>query len=169
MVWLTEIPMVRIFTPVLRAPCLGLPPLQTSPTHKLFVKTLAGDTKTFKVSRTATVVDLKKQIQDRLGYAPEGLTLKHRGKLLQEGLTLARCGVSPEAIIRVVVSLSGDKPVILLYPPTQLKVSVHLALGPHWTFSALYPKPRGRMVQQSWNSQVRYSLISATLVRMPLV
>ena len=50
-------------------------------------------------------------------------------------------GLQDGAEIRVILRLTGGKPVILLYPPTQLEASVHLELSSDWSFSVLYPKP----------------------------
>ena len=43
--------------------------------------------------------------------------------------------------IDVLLAQDGGKPVILLYPLTQLEVTVNLQLSFEWSFSAFYPKP----------------------------
>lgn len=166
--WLTEVSMTRVPTPVLRVPCVSLPLSQIPPTYQIFVRPLIGHEETFNVSPTDTVLDLKVQILHRLGYQLNDQKLLFGPGILENDKTLADSGVSREKCVRVNIRVRGGKPVILLYPPTQLKAAVRLRLSPLDVYCVIpqAPLPHGTTIM---GLSGKMSSVPTTLVRMSFV
>lgn len=107
---------------------------------------LLGCTKDLRVCPSSTIAEVKSRIQEKEGVPP-GLQLTFADNILENGRTLRDCGLQPDCTLHSSLQLRGRKPVILLYTPAEMEVSVRLTLGPEWNFSALYPEPswKGRL------------------------
>jgi len=60
-------------------------------------------------------------------------------EIVKDGMTLHESGLRDGTVLTMVPELRGGKPVIYLYPPTAVDVSVKLSLVPAWEYSAIYP------------------------------
>lgn len=82
---------------------------------------------------------LKAFIAEREGKNPEGLQLVFEGNPIHFDATARSLGLDAGDYVDVVIQLLGGKPVIYLFSPETLDVSVSLTLVPEWNFSAIYP------------------------------
>ena len=102
------------------------------PQIQVHVKTLTGGTMTFVVCSTWTVGKLKTLVQDRDGVPCDQQWIyieKLFGYVrLEDGQTLAECGVKDQSTLYLKLHLRGGKPVILFIPPSS---------GPHASTSHL--------------------------------
>jgi len=70
----------------------------------------------------------------------EDVRIIYAGRQLEDGSSTVRDnGIKDGSRLSIVLRLCGGKPVIYLYPPTALDVSVKLSLVPAWEYSAIYP------------------------------
>ena len=60
-------------------------------------------------------------------------------QLQDDGSTVHEAGLTNGSMIHVVAQMRVRKPVIYLYPPTAIDVSVRLSVIPSWEYSAVYP------------------------------
>lgn len=76
-----------------------------------------------------------------IGVPKSQLSLLFNGgqTITDDGTTLHDSGLMNGSEIHFALRLRGGKPVIYLYPPTTVSVSVKLSLIPAWEFSAIYP------------------------------
>ena len=71
----------------------------------IFVKTLEGNTYTFTVLDTDTVASVKGLFEGKEGFPPEQQRLIFAAKQLENGSTLAECGIVPQSTLHVVLRL----------------------------------------------------------------
>jgi len=68
------------------------------------------------------------------------IRLIYAGRQLEDGSSTVRDnGIKDGSRVWITLRLRGGKPVIYLYPPTAMGVSVKLSLIPAWEYSAIYP------------------------------
>ena len=120
----------------------------THPTKEamtVHIKTLGKETFDIEVEPNDTVETLKRKIQFRKEVPVDQQRLIQNEKQLEDGRTLAECGIQEGDTIYIILRLRGDKPVILFYPPsgtTLSNVTVSLKLDKGLAFTAVYPKPQ---------------------------
>ena len=130
--------------------------------HKLFLDVEPGD----------TVEHLKKLIEDKEGILVDEQRLVFAGKQLEDGRTLADCGITEGSMLQIVLRLRGGKPVILFHAPTAGKhagaainttTTVTLHRGCH--FTTLLPPPTatttGTKEEQKivWEARVEQDMV----------
>ncbi|GJN94712.1 hypothetical protein Rhopal_007803-T1 [Rhodotorula paludigena] len=110
------------------------------PSMRVFVKTPTGRTTEYLVDRNTHVAQLAKCIEAKEGICADNQRLIYAGRHLEFNRMLSDYQVGPDAVLHLVFSLRGGKPVIYLRPPAFLaSAQVSLTLSPEWEFSALYP------------------------------
>ncbi|CAN0083143.1 unnamed protein product [Ectocarpus sp. 6 AP-2014] len=116
----------------------------------IFIKTLTGETHIIRAFPSETVLDIKEKSERAGGISVDQQRLIHAGKQLEDGLTLRHYNIQNGYTLHMFLpTLSGRKPVILLYPPAPVDTTVTLELSPFWSFSALYPKSPSSKLQQA--------------------
>ena len=86
-----------------------------------------------------SIKDIKYRIQDNEGLPTDYARLIFAGQQLENNRTLYDYSIGHDAVIHLVLRLRGGKPVIYLFSPSNIEVSVKLSLVPEWNISAIYP------------------------------
>lgn len=73
----------------------------------VFVKTLTGAMRTIKISKTATILALKKAVEQKEGVSPCQQRLIFAGRLLEDERTLEHYNIMRESTVHMVLRLSG--------------------------------------------------------------
>lgn len=97
---------------------------------------------TISVHTGASVDALKELIQDSEGIPTHVQQLTYDSRIVEGSQTLESLGVHQGSRIYLATPgtlLTGQKPVIYLFPPTPTSVNVCLSLSSAWKFSAVYP------------------------------
>ncbi|CBJ27129.1 conserved unknown protein [Ectocarpus siliculosus] len=110
------------------------------------IKTLTGKQHTIRAFPSETVLDVKKKVQDTQGIPCEQQRIIYAGQQTSDDRTLRDCNIRNGSVAHLVLSLR--KPVILLYPPAPVDITVAVELSPLWSFSSLYPKLQPRNLKQ---------------------
>ncbi|KAJ7432022.1 hypothetical protein B0H11DRAFT_2127959 [Mycena galericulata] len=87
----------------------------------------------------------RRYIANRLGCDPDESKIIWDGQRVQEDDTPASIEADESEPFLVSRELIGGKPVIYLYSPTEMDVSVALTLTRDWRFSAVYPVVESRL------------------------
>lgn len=89
---------------------------------------------------TCTVAEIMARIQE-VYETPDNHMLVFDGRRLELQQTLSQCNVNDESRLELVSKrrLGFRKPVIYLFAPVSVDVSVKLSVVPQWSFSAVYP------------------------------
>jgi len=135
----------------------------------LFLKTMTGKTKQFKVGLRAKVIDIGKRIELTEGVPIDQQRVLYAGQQLSIDRLLADYGIEDGSTLSLVLRLRGGKPVIYLYTPqgeTFQNVQVKVTLdSDKWQFDALHPAPLHRTdTECEWLGKKvglsRYSILS---------
>ncbi|KAG2746392.1 hypothetical protein P692DRAFT_201867792 [Suillus brevipes Sb2] len=105
---------------------------------KLTIKVVfpSGEIQTAKISRAMRVEELVADASKILGRSPKAIW---GGAIMREDRSIGSYGIEDGDSIILQVSLSFAKPVIYLFSPSDIDVSVKLSLIPEWTLSVIYP------------------------------
>lgn len=76
-------------------------------TFQVFIKSLNGKTRTVDVQQTTTVAELKVQIQEKEGIAPNEQRLIYAGKNLDDTRTMADYNLSADSTLHLVLRVRG--------------------------------------------------------------
>jgi len=99
-----------------------------------------GRTVDIRMNPNHYIMDLKNRIHDREGVPLEQIGLIFAGRQLDDGMTLEQYGISHNGMtVHSVIRLRGGKPIVYLFSPSDIEVSVKLSLVPEWNISAIYP------------------------------
>lgn len=74
---------------------------------QIFVKSISGKTRTLTVSRTDTIAQIKAQIRDKEGIAPEEQRLIFAGKNLEDTKTVADYNLTADTTLHLVLRVRG--------------------------------------------------------------
>jgi len=106
----------------------------------LKVKTLLGVAYTFNIRGSDPISKVFDNYSSLAGIPKDQYNLIYAGRqLVKDGMTVQEAGLTDGLTITIILRLRGGKPVIYLYPPTPMDVSVKLSLIPAWEYSAVYP------------------------------
>jgi len=105
------------------------------------MKRLTGGSFWLDVQPGMTIEEVKQQIQDQEGIPPDQQKLIFAGRQLEDGRTVAECGVTVGAEMTMVLRLKGGKPVICLWSDRPTRVTLDLSLSAHWQLTSLVPPP----------------------------
>jgi len=105
----------------------------------IYIKTMTGKTLSLWMDPNNSIRDIKDRIQDTERIPWNQSRLIFAGKQPEDGRTLSDCNIGHNATLLHVLRLRGDKPVIYLFSPSDIEVSVKLSLVPEWNISAIYP------------------------------
>lgn len=155
----------HIETQMLHFASFPLPLLPQRSTTVCFLRVDAGSVTMRDYFPGMTVLTLKSMIRARFGHPIKEQRLICAGQSLEDDRTLFSYRVEDMSTVILTGRLRGGKPVILLYPPNELEVSVRVGLSSDWSFSVLYPKPSDEVLLQSEDSPVWFSALS--VARMP--
>ena len=78
--------------------------------YQIFIKTLTGKTITINVLKQTTIVDIKNQIQNKIGIPSEEQRLIFSGKQLEDNNTLDNYNINKENTINLILRLRGGVP-----------------------------------------------------------
>ena len=102
------------------------------------VKTLAGTSYSYNVQNSDSMVKVFEEISNTTGIPTCQIRLIYSGRqITTTDLTVAELGITDGSLLHMVLKLR--KPVIYLYPPIPMDVSVELSLSSAWVYSAVYP------------------------------
>jgi len=91
---------------------------------------------------TGSTMDLYREVQalDNRGLLIEQMRLIYGGRQLVQdpNVGIGECDIVNGSIVHLILRLFG-KPVIYLFSPSEIEVSVKLSLIPEWNISAIYP------------------------------
>ncbi len=74
----------------------------------LIVKPSTGVTVFFDVEPKDTILSLKQKIYEKVNLPPENQSLVFDGKLLEDGQTIADCGLKDDSIIHMILRARGE-------------------------------------------------------------
>ncbi|KAG1769324.1 hypothetical protein EDD22DRAFT_817525 [Suillus occidentalis] len=106
-------------------------------------------------SRSSRVDALLADASPILGYCPTEVMAIWGGQMMHKNRSIGSYNIKDGDSIGLhkESSLRGGKPVIYLYSPSNIDVSVKLSLTPEWTLSVIYPvvptKDHGQLIE--WN------------------
>ncbi|KAG1749577.1 hypothetical protein EDD22DRAFT_958005 [Suillus occidentalis] len=107
---------------------------------KLTIKVVfpSGEIQTAKISRAMRVEELLADASKILGRCPKAIW---GGEIMREDRSIASYGIEDGDSIVLQLGVSGSfaKPVIYLFSPFDIDVSVKLSLIPEWSLSVIYP------------------------------
>jgi len=91
---------------------------------------------------TGSTMDLYREVQalDNRGLLIEQMRLIYGGRQLVQdpNVGIGECDIINGSTVYLILRLFG-KPVIYLFSPSEIEVSVKLSLIPEWNMSAIYP------------------------------
>jgi len=106
----------------------------------LTIKTLIGRVNTLSIRGSDPISKVFDNYSSLSGVPKDMIRLIYAGRQLeQDGMTVHEAGLTDGSMLHFVMRIGGKKPVIYLYPPTPMDVSVKLSLIPTWEYSAVYP------------------------------
>ena len=102
---------------------------------------LCGNAHTLNIHGSDPIYHIFDRYADLTGTRRDEIRLFFAGRALEDDpySSVRHIGLTDGSRVHVVRPLRGGKPVVYLYPPTAMDVSVKLSLIPAWEFSALYP------------------------------
>ncbi|KAG1771170.1 hypothetical protein EV702DRAFT_1202059 [Suillus placidus] len=122
---------------------------------KLTIKVVfpSGQIQTAKISRAMRVDELVADASHILGQRPTDVTAVWGGAIMREDRSIGSYNIEDGDSIKLQVSLRFAKPVIYLYSPSEIDVSVKLSLIPEWSLSVIYPvvTTEGHGQHLEWN------------------
>ncbi|KAG2335782.1 hypothetical protein BDR05DRAFT_971431 [Suillus weaverae] len=104
----------------------------------LFMVT-SGKTLFVSIRFTTRVQKLVEYVALKLGHCSTDYRAIFAGSRMDHNRSIGSYGVNKGDIIYIQTEQLGGKPVIYLYSPSDVDVSVKLSLSPEWSFSAIYP------------------------------
>ena len=75
----------------------------------LFIKSINGKTRTLTVQRTDTIAQIKLQIQEKEGIAPEEQRLIYAGKNLEDTKTVMDYNLTSDSTLHLVLRVRGGR------------------------------------------------------------
>jgi hypothetical protein len=105
----------------------------------IFIKDLYGNTRTMSTRESSLISQVLEGYAILSGDPVDSIRLIFAGRQLEHGRTVHEYGIRDGSTIHHVIRLRGGKPIVYLYPPMAMDVSVKLSLVPAWEYSALYP------------------------------
>ncbi|KAG1852767.1 hypothetical protein DFJ58DRAFT_703778 [Suillus subalutaceus] len=99
----------------------------------------SGDIVSVTVKRAARVQKLVDIAARKSGSCPTNYMAVWLGSRLHHENSIGSYGIEDGEFINFWIQQVGGKPVIYLYSPSDVDVSVKLSLSPEWSFSAIYP------------------------------
>jgi hypothetical protein len=113
----------------------------------------SGEIRTAKISREMRVDKLVTDTSNILGLCPTDITAVWGGAIMRGDWSIKSYNIKDGDSINLQAALRIAKPVIYLYSPSDIEVSVKLSLIPEWTLSVIYPvvttEDHGRRLE--WN------------------
>jgi hypothetical protein len=99
----------------------------------------SGEIRTAKISREMRVDKLVTDTSNILGLCPTDITAVWGGAIMRGDWSIKSYNIKDGDSINLQAALRIAKPVIYLYSPSDIEVSVKLSLIPEWTLSVIYP------------------------------
>ncbi|KAG2036994.1 hypothetical protein BDR03DRAFT_897531 [Suillus americanus] len=109
--------------------------------NKVTIKVVfpSGEIQTTKISREMQVDKLVADASHVLGRCPTDITAVWGGAVMRGDLSIGSYNIKDGDSINLQAALRFAKPVIYLYSPSDIDVSVKLSLIPEWSISVIYP------------------------------
>ncbi|KAF9045937.1 hypothetical protein BDZ89DRAFT_942316 [Hymenopellis radicata] len=92
------------------------------------------------------------------GIPPDHQRLVCSGKQLEDDRSIGEYNIQDKATIELRLQLKGGKPVIYLRSPTEIDVTVRLALLCDWSFSAVYPVVPTKRLENALHEEVVWNV-----------
>jgi hypothetical protein len=106
----------------------------------IVIRTTTGHRNTLSIRESGPISQVFERYASLSGIPVDLLRLIYAGHEVENnGRTVHEARIRDGSTIDVALKLRGGKPIIYLYPPTVMDVSVKLTLVPAWEYSALYP------------------------------
>ncbi|KAG2140417.1 hypothetical protein BD769DRAFT_1430011 [Suillus cothurnatus] len=99
----------------------------------------SGEIRTAKISREMRVDKLVTDTSQILGLCPTDIMAVWGGAIMRGDWSIKSYNIKDGDSINLQAALRIAKPVIYLYSPSDIEVSVKLSLIPEWTLSVIYP------------------------------
>ncbi|KAG2104640.1 uncharacterized protein F5147DRAFT_638220 [Suillus discolor] len=106
---------------------------------RLHLVLTSGDVLPVTIELSARVQELADIAARKSGGESTNYRTMWRGSRLDHDSSIRSCNILNGDSIYFIVAQVGGKPVIYLYSPSNIDVSVKLSLSPEWSFSAIYP------------------------------
>ncbi|KAG1841991.1 hypothetical protein C8R48DRAFT_643701 [Suillus tomentosus] len=105
---------------------------------RVYLVLASDDILSATIELSARVQELVDVVANKLGGSTDFKTM-WRGSRLNHNRSIGSYNISNGDSISFIMEQVGGKPVIYLYSPSDIDVSVKLSLSPEWSFSAIYP------------------------------
>jgi hypothetical protein len=113
----------------------------------------SGEIRSTEIPRSTRVDALVADASRMMGYCPTNIRAIWSGTIMRQDWSIGSYNIMDGDSVNLLASLRGGKPVIYLYSPSDIDVSVKLSLIPEWSLSAIYPvvtiKDHGQHIE--WN------------------
>jgi hypothetical protein len=113
----------------------------------------SGEIRSTEIPRSTRVDALVADASRMMGYCPTNIRAIWSGTIMRQDWSIGSYNIMDGDSVNLQASLRGGKPVIYLYSPSDIDVSVKLSLIPEWSLSAIYPvvtiKDHGQHIE--WN------------------